>query len=137
MGRLTPDDEAEATLEVPEPDYESFPIGAPEDDEWGGFGEAEADQESHEPDNQTGHLILEDVNFATDTPRGSISLGRGLPRSLSRPGAFDERDLVSWADLSDTLDPQFQLDSNNHILVLSNTTRQMDQVAASIFCRRA
>jgi hypothetical protein len=129
-----PDDEAEATQEGPEPDNESFHIGTPEDDEWGGFesdGEAEADQESHESDNRTGHMILEDVNSATDTPRESTSLGRALPRSLSRLGAFDERDLVSWADLNDTLDPRFRLDSNNQILVLSNVIRQMDKVAYS------
>lgn len=130
----TPDDEAEATQEGPEPDNGSFHIGAPEDDEWGGFesdGEAEAGQEGHESDNQTGHRILEDVHSATDTLGGSTSLGRGLSRSLSRLGAFDERDLVSWADLNDTLDLRFRLDSNNHILVLSNVIRQMDKVASS------
>jgi hypothetical protein len=38
-------------------------------------------------------------------------------------------DLVSWADLNDILDPRFRLDSNNHILVLSNIIRLMDKVA--------
>jgi hypothetical protein len=134
MGRPTPDDEAEATQKGPELDNRSFHIGAPEDDEWGDFesdGEAEADQEGHESDNQTGHRILEYVHSATDSPGGSTSLGRGLSRPLSRLGAFDKRDLVSWVDLNDTLDPRFRLDSNNHILVLSNIIRQMDRVAYS------
>jgi hypothetical protein len=74
-------------MEGPDPDNGSSHIDAPEDDEWGGFesdGEAEADQEGHESDNQTGHRILEDVHSATDSPRESTSLGRGLSRSLSR-----------------------------------------------------
>lgn len=106
----------------------------PEDDEWEGFesdSEAEANQKGHKSDNRTGHRILEDIHSATDTPGGSTSLGRGLSRSLSRLGAFDERDLVSWVDLNNTLDPRFRLGSNHHILGLSNMIRRMDKAAYS------
>jgi hypothetical protein len=115
-------------------DNGSCHISAPENNDWGDFksdGEAEACQEGDEADNQTIHKILEDAHSAIYTPGGSTSLGRGLSGSSPQLEAFDERKLVSWADLNDALDPQFRLDPNNHILILSNMIRQIDKATYS------
>ena len=77
---------------------------------------------SHEPDNETEHIVWGDINSETDTPEDSNSHGSGTsPRSTV---IFKKNG--TWADLNDSLDP------DSHLSILSNLIRQLDEPPSSV-----